>query len=272
MTKRIERGGRLLGRGGGAASSGHGPLSRLGFVDGLNFNLVLVPPQTLYPSSPRKGGWGVFFIMMLPLLGGAVGRYPNALGPAALLCALLGGNFLLKIKSNTKGDKMVEIQYTLQTTLTLGTLASADVIAASSKIDSSRLQGFRVSKVRWAGTYTGKTSGEGPIVYGMAANMTAAEIENAIEADPQASTEDDGRGDGSWLKPLGVISKNGTAGSLGPDGGSGEVCNFIDVKANWSVIEGKDFSFWAYNLHGSSLTTGSELQFATEFMGVWLRD
>ncbi len=103
--------------------------------------------------------------------------------------------------------------------------------------------------------------------------MNAAEIESAIESDPQDSAENDDRGSGTWLKPLGIIPLNMTGGPITGVGGteSAAAALFLEVMVNWSVMEGHDFTVWAYNM-GGALTTGAILTFFVEYFGVWLRD
>ncbi len=166
----------------------------------------------------------------------------------------------------------LEISYENNGALVLSTLASLDAVNADFKIDASRGSGFRVAKTRIAAVLKGKTAIEGPILWGMACNLSAAEVESAIEADPQTRVDDNSRGQGTWIKMLGLIGINMTAGPL--TGGVGlqtGAASFIDVKVNWSVIEGQALTLWAYNL-GAQLSTGSIIQFVAENMGVWLRD
>ncbi len=164
------------------------------------------------------------------------------------------------------------ISYENNGALVLSTLGSLDVVNADFKIDASRGSGFRIAKTRLAATLKGKTATEGPILWGLACNLAAAELEEAIEADPQTSVDDEKRGEGTWIKMLGLIGINMTAGALtGNGGGNDGAASFMDIVINWSVIEGQAFTLWAYNL-GAALTTGSIIQFTAENMGVWLRD
>ncbi len=170
---------------------------------------------------------------------------------------------------------MVVILYDQDLSLGLGTLAAVDAIAQAGKIDASRLNGFRIAMLRIVATVTGKTTAEGPLIWGIACNMDAAEIEAALEADPQSSADDDERGVGQWLKILGMIPLETTFGALtggpgGPSAGSA-VATPMDVKVNWSVLEGKEFVIWAYN-QGAALTSGTIITCAIEYFGVWLRD
>ncbi len=149
--------------------------------------------------------------------------------------------------------------------LNLLTLAAGDVTAGTFKIDGSRGQGFRVAKSMLHVHLIGKTATEGPITFGVAFNMTAAAIEAAIEADPQASIEDNSRGEGTYIMPLGMITLADTEGRLSPRAG-------YVISPNWSIIEGQNYQFWAFNMSGGALTTGAALHVFASHFGVWLCD
>ncbi len=170
---------------------------------------------------------------------------------------------------------MVEINYEEAFVFPLGTLAAKDIIALVTKIDSARLNGFRIAKIRIAAAVTAKTAAEGPLAWGIGCNIGAASIEAAIEADPQSKVADNVRGDGTWIKTLGIIPLEMTAGALtGTTGGgaSGHAAGMDEYVVNWSVIEGQEFNVWAYNMGTGALTTGAVIHSFMEIMGVWLRD
>ncbi len=164
---------------------------------------------------------------------------------------------------------MVIIQYDNDGILPLSTLAANDVISVDTKIDGSRLQGFRIAVLSILATITGKTATEGPLLWGVSCNMAAGSIESAIESDPQSSAADNNRGEGAWLKILGMIGLEVSEGPL--TGGNSLMVLPLNVKVNWSVIEGQSLQVWVYNM-GAALTTGTVFHFAIEEMGVWLRD
>ncbi len=163
----------------------------------------------------------------------------------------------------------LEVQYDEAAFVSIGALGALDVVTGVSKIDAARLNGFKVIKSEIFANLHGKTANEGPIMFGLACNMTAAQIEAALEADPQSSVESDEKGDGQMLKPLGIIGKHVTGGSVDP-------INFPpsgwskDVK--WSIIEGQTLLYWVYNMSGSTLTSGATINIFAQHFGVWLRD
>ncbi len=163
---------------------------------------------------------------------------------------------------------MVEVQYDETAFVTIGALTALDVVTGVSKIDSARENGFRISKAKIYAALDGKTADEGPLMFGIAANMSAAQIEAAMETNPQNSTENNDIGDGQAIWPLAIIGKGSTGaateGQLPPEG--------MELKMNWSIIEGEALVFWVYNMSGSTVTTGGVVHIFAQYFGVWLRD
>ncbi len=121
-------------------------------------------------------------------------------------------------------------------------------------------------------SFAGKTAGEGPILFGVAANYKdAAAIAAALNSDIQSPQEDDSRGKGNYLQVLGYLPLASTNSFNG---------NFRDPerymiswgKNGWSIPEDQSLVYWAFNTDGSAITTGASIQIAAEHFGVWLRD
>lgn len=151
--------------------------------------------------------------------------------------------------------------------LVLSTLGSKTVFTAGSKIDASRLNGFRVLKTEYWINYEGKTAGQGPIMVGLSANHDATEIEECIEADPQSSA----RGEDALNRamrpvwPLYMIPTKPTDSLEAADDNG----NFTP---KWSSPESFGFFWWAYNMSGGALTDGTIVTIFAKHYGVWLRD
>lgn len=169
----------------------------------------------------------------------------------------------------------LKILYEVDWKLALGALAGDDVaVEPSAQIELTNEQGFRVQKLRWAGYYSGKTTSQGGIAWGIACNFedatAAAQIETILEAQPGSAQAADGRQtDSWWIKTMGVIPFIGTDGML--DGGTDGMI-MLDCDVNWSVPEGSSMFLWAHNMSGSGLTTGTVIDLYAEIYGVWLRD
>jgi len=154
-----------------------------------------------------------------------------------------------------------------QIVLALGALAAGDVISAITKIDGSRSNGFRILKSEVMISFKAMTTTEGPITVGFALNNNAAEIEEALEADPQGPADVPGAEQTTrpvW--PLGVIQSPGDVAGVLNQGMP------IPKNLRWSFSEAQALSVYAHNNDSSALTTGTEVRFSMKHFGVWLRD
>ncbi len=151
--------------------------------------------------------------------------------------------------------------------MALSTLGTNDAISVATKVDNTRLRGYRMIKSIFHFGVTGKTATEGPIIVGVAINMSAGDIEKAMEADPQSPSEDDARGIGGFIKTLFMLDNPATVWPVGFNG-------MIEVsygKNGWSCPQGQAVTVFAYNT-ASTLSTGTIIQWVAEHFGVWLRD
>ncbi len=154
-----------------------------------------------------------------------------------------------------------------ETDITLSTLGAQTAIVAASRIDTSRLNGFRVLKTQyWIGVQ-GKTTAEGPVEIGAEIGLDATEVKECIEADPQNSGEA-GAIEQSLrpVWPLVMIKREGTGILTWMDG------QFREWKPQWSVPEGQGLFWYAFNYGGSALTSGTVVKIIAKHFGVWLRD
>ncbi len=151
------------------------------------------------------------------------------------------------------------------TNVALGSLGAGIAVTAASKIDSARLQGFRVLRTEWYMGVTGMTTGEGPLLLGMSVGLSAAQIQGGIQGDPQRShdvTESDQAQRPIW--PLQVFMANAD--------GDGTIVAQGVIKLGWSVPEGVSLNFFVINFTASALTTGAVVNVIAKHFGVWLRD
>ncbi len=149
--------------------------------------------------------------------------------------------------------------------LSLASLTTKDAVSVTGKIDAAREHGFRVVKTEGWFFLKGGIVNEFAVVGMAPSTLTAAEIEEGIEADPQSSfevpeTEEAGRP----TFPLAAI------------GGAAAQANQIIPFKNaipWSYPEGSSMIWWAYNPDDNSWTANSqELIIFAKHTGVWLRD
>ncbi len=148
------------------------------------------------------------------------------------------------------------------------TLAINTALRGNSKIDASRENGARITKLKLGVMYNGKASGDGPISYGISVGLTDTEIAEAILADPSGAMTAAGASDQANRKvfPLGVI----------PDGTRVESAEDIQIRTIHGfpfkeIDEGVTMAFYIFN-HGSQLTTGLVVTFIGIAVTEWLRD
>lgn len=126
-------------------------------------------------------------------------------------------------------------------------------------------------KTEWLATYNDWKIESGPVMFGLAVGLSAAEIEEALEADPQQfmdPAESEKANRPVWV--LGMVTRRS---SVTEDSGMIPTTGvFETINLKWSVIEGRDLYFWCYNIGPDALTTGSQLRLNCKHYGVWLRD
>ncbi len=147
-----------------------------------------------------------------------------------------------------------------------GALAALDVINVGTQIDIGREQGKRITKMQISGGWHGATPGEGPVAWGFSTGLTAAEVEETLESDPQSSFDVPAQEETMRpVFPMGIIDM------ITADGVFNNGLPF-DVNLNWSVREGAGLDVWFYNISGAVLTTGLTLAAVCKIFGVWLSD
>ncbi len=163
-------------------------------------------------------------------------------------------------------------QFDTDLDLAIGALLANGVAKVASSIDTSRENGFRIVKSRIFVTMTGKTTAEGPIFFGVALNFeSASAIALALLADPTLRTSDISRGKATYIQ---ILQKVGLVPTVFPssDEGVGKMFEISYGKNGWSIPEGAEWAFFAFNTDASTLTTGTAFQVTCEHFGVWLRD
>ncbi len=157
----------------------------------------------------------------------------------------------------------LEIQYDEDASIVMSNASANTAVLGASKIDASRENGFRIIKSKVNFGFHSKTVDEGPVVFGMAIGMTAAQIKAALEDDPQISSAVLSKSKSMWLKPLGVVPFTAVEEESA-------VHRLMTIPVGWSVIEGSLLSYWGYAQ--GALTTGMVITIFAEHLGVWLRD
>ncbi len=139
----------------------------------------------------------------------------------------------------------------IQSTITLGALASKDVISGAIFNNSDTL--FRMLNYEVTWTWDSVTAGDGPLTVGIAAgDYSAVEIEECLEAIGNIQL-----GDRIAQEQANRLVR--VVGNIQP-----EILTLNDgmpvkTKLNWKVPIGDAQQVFAYNQGGSAFTTGSAL-------------
>lgn len=155
--------------------------------------------------------------------------------------------------------------------ITLSTLGAATAVTATSKIDNSRENGFRVIKTQYWVDWFGKTAVEGPLMVGIAFGVNASEIAETISDDPQSRLKDFNDAETRRpVFPLVMIPTASTdAGGVTPSQGAFPMS---EITLRWSAPEGSSVLWFAFNAGGGALTTGAGVAIFAKHFGVWLND
>ncbi len=161
---------------------------------------------------------------------------------------------------------MQQVQH-FNTEITLGALAANDTIIANTPLDGSREQGFRIKQLKATCTFKNKTGGEGPIGVGFAKDLTNAEVEEALEADPQDQHDVPAVEQGNRrVFPIWTIGEAET--------GIGQpVYHLREVRFPWKeFLEGEGLQVFAHNWDDTVLTTGTRVHITVVVVYEWLKD
>lgn len=150
--------------------------------------------------------------------------------------------------------------------ISLGTLGTNDTISVALTIDGSRDQGIFLKKMKAGFQLNGLTTDDGPLLVGLALAMSAAEVEEALEADPQG-VDDVPASEQANRKvfPIGFFTQ-------GKDPVDADLIPLRRVKFPWKEIsEGQNLFMFVHN-YGGNMTTGAAVTMIWTAVQEWLRD
>ncbi len=148
--------------------------------------------------------------------------------------------------------------------INVASLSALDAVSAALKQDGSRDQGFRFTRIEWELSLRNAVNDEGPFdVYIGGPGMSAADLELAIEADPQSPNQL-----AAAEQAMRIYFFLGRVTSLALE------ANAVSgvLKPMWSYPESDAMLVIAYNA-GTVSSAGSQLiNYHAKNYGVWLRD
>ncbi len=151
--------------------------------------------------------------------------------------------------------------------ISVGALAAEVAIAQSLKIDANRLQGCNPRIIEYAIEWRGKTTLEGPLMYGLTDSMSVTEIREWWQADPQH--DDDV---GTFERSLRHVKILGYMNFLATVGGNGPISvGHLQTTTwpGWDLIEGEFLNFFILNIGLSAVTTGILIDGFLHILGDW---
>ncbi len=155
----------------------------------------------------------------------------------------------------------------------LGALVASTAILLAQIMDSSLEQGHKLKKLKGTMEMKSKTAGQGPILIGISSGLDAAEVAEAIVADPQLH-KDAGDSDESNRKvfPIWVLPEAST--SMGNVSAAILDHNKLENLRvpSWTTEEGRALNWFAHNLGSADLTSGTTIQLTWAIVIEWLRD
>lgn len=156
------------------------------------------------------------------------------------------------------GNQQVQHQ---NVTLDAGALVTQTVVSQSLNIDAGRISGVRIKKWMASFNHRGFANGEGPVMFGFSTDLSAAEIAEALVADPQ------GTGDAPATEranrkvfPIGIT----------PSFLSSEIEYQREIHWPWKEMkEGTGLQFWLFNTGAATLTTGGSVTVVNSWVTEW---
>ncbi len=149
----------------------------------------------------------------------------------------------------------------------VGALVTQTVSTIPMRQDSARNQGVRIKKLMGAVDYNAKTAGDGPLLFGLAHALSATEIAEALNADPQDSNNVPATEQGNRrVMVLGVIPKIATASPF-------DIVPYRTIRFPWKELpEDTNMFFWVQNKDTGTIQTGTLVRFSYIIVQEWLDD
>ena len=149
--------------------------------------------------------------------------------------------------------------------IALGTLANVTAIIGNLNMDATRDQGVFIKQFKAAFTIRDATASEGPVMFGLCTELTAVEVAECLNADPQGS-EDTDASDKANRKvfPLGIFQHTTNSGA-----------QHMLEEVNYpfkELPEGATLKWFVFNVSGATLTTGGVATMVAVVVQEWMRD
>ncbi len=152
--------------------------------------------------------------------------------------------------------------------MAVGALAASGATLHATRIDGSRLQGAIPRMVEYAIEYSGKTTLEGGLIYGLApSNLTAGEISEWFFSDPQHDADDAELEES--LRPVLILGYVPIIDTASDPFARQQVKR--KKWPGWHIIEGLGLNFFMLNIDDASgVSTGMIVDGYLAILGDWI--
>ncbi len=165
-----------------------------------------------------------------------------------------------------------QVQHSSVKEAALGALAANTAIEVLPVLTSNR-QGAKISKCKFHAEMKGKTANQGPILVGLSAGVSIAEVAEALLASP-VQFEDPGASEQANRKMYPVFVIGDAATGMGNP--ASQILNHLMYKhtgvPSWLINEDETFRWWAFNTDSAPLTSGTLISVECVTVYQWERD
>lgn len=172
------------------------------------------------------------------------------------------------------GNERTYLSHQFSTGNALSTLGAATAILFATRLDAAMLQGIKLRKIKGYLAWSAKTTAEGPLIWGICVGVDAAEVAEALSADPQRGA-DPGASEQSKRKvfPIGIINRASVSNDQGSAMAPVDGQKMVDWGVpSWSMLEEEALNLFVFNRGSGALTTGTLIEFGMTVVARWLDD
>ncbi len=154
----------------------------------------------------------------------------------------------------------------------LGTLASEAAAVVAFPTSAAMVSDYRMLRIQYAFDYTGKTTAQGPLIFGLCVGASAAEVAEALLSTPADKGQlDEGNDANRAIWPLEYAPKFATE-QIDP------LYEFREFNPKWSTRGTgnqnglQELKAFAFNADDAALSTGTQFGCNIKVAGVWVND
>ncbi len=168
-------------------------------------------------------------------------------------------------KHGRRGKRWTANMKKVQLDSSIALLTTAANALVAGDMIASGTESFRLLSIKGIWSLRGLTSGEGPLIFGVAhSDYSAAEIEECLETSAGLTRGDKISAEQSnrLVRRIGMFDGNAVDDEIN-DGKP------LHTRLNWHITEGLTLRMWCWNKSGGTLTTGALILFQGSLVIKW---